>query len=89
MEPKVIFCCQLQLGFHKDRCWTGLGMEDKGTPHAWVALLDPWGQGLQHEFQVIHSVMSTWPPLVHIIWPGPQRVTLLLKVHLCSPYGLS
>ena len=50
------------------------------TPHMWwVAFLAPCGQGLQHDFQVVPWVTSTWSPLVHVTWPGPQGAASVLK----------
>ena len=46
---------RLSYNFTKTDGGLDLVMEDKGTPHA-VALLAPWGQGLQHEFQVTPGI---------------------------------
>ena len=46
-------------------------MEDKGTSHALMAFLAPWGQGLQHEFQVVPRVTSAWPLCVQVTCPVP------------------
>ena len=37
----------------------------------WMAFLAPWGQGLQHEFQVVPWVTSAWPLCVQVICPVP------------------
>ena len=50
------------------------------TPHMWwVAFLAPCGQGLQHDFQVVPWVTSTWSPHVQVTWPGPQGTASVLK----------
>lgn len=36
----------------------------------WMALA-PWGQGLQHEFQVVPRVTSAWPLCVQVTCPVP------------------
>ena len=44
-----------------------------------MAFLAPWGQRLQHEFEVVPWVMGAWPPHVQVSWLGSQGATSVLK----------
>ena len=46
----------------------------------WVALVAPWGQGVERNLQIVPWVIETWPPDI----PRVSRPPNALSQHLCD-----
>ena len=44
----------------------------------WVALVAPWGQGVEMNLQIVPGVIGTWPPILKVTYPGPADHEMLL-----------
>ncbi|XP_054543882.1 uncharacterized protein LOC129144682 [Talpa occidentalis] len=53
------------------------------APHMrWVALIAPWGRGLEANLQIKPWVSAQWPPRVRVTHPGVTDQQAILKGHL-------
>ena len=50
-----------------------------------MALVAPWGQGVEKNLQIVPWVIGTWPPVLKVIYPGPADDEMLL----CGTFVIS
>ena len=51
----------------------------------WVALVAPWGKGLERNLQTVPWVIGTWPLILKVAYPGPADYEMLF----CGTFVIS